>query len=93
MQQTETQIETAPARDGSETRTGSQLGFWMCTALVLGNMIGSGVFLLPAALAAYGPISIAGWVITSTGAIVLALIFGRLARIVPKTGGPLCLHA
>ena len=51
-------------------------------------MIGSGIFLLPAALASYGPISLAGWLITSTGAVVLALIFGRLARLVPKTGGP-----
>ena len=65
-----------------------KLGLWMCTALVVGNMIGSGIFLLPAALAAYGPISIAGWLVTSAGAICLALIFGRLARLVPKTGGP-----
>ena len=65
-----------------------RLGLWMCTALVVGNMIGSGVFLLPSALAPYGSISIAGWLLTSTGAIVLALVFGRLARLVPKTGGP-----
>ena len=30
------------------------LGFWMCVALVVGNSIGSGVFLLPASLAPYG---------------------------------------
>jgi len=60
----------------------------MCTALVVGNMIGSGIFLLPAALAEFGPVSIAGWLITSVGAVALALIFGRLARLVPKTGGP-----
>ena len=65
-----------------------KLGLWMCTALVVGNMIGSGIFLLPSALAAYGPISIFGWLVTSAGAIVLALVFGRLARLVPKTGGP-----
>jgi APA family basic amino acid/polyamine antiporter len=64
------------------------LGLSACIALVVGNMIGSGVFLLPSALAQFGPISIAGWVITSTGAIMLALVFGRLARQVPKTGGP-----
>jgi basic amino acid/polyamine antiporter, APA family len=64
------------------------LGLSACIALVVGNMIGSGVFLLPSALALFGPISIAGWVITSTGAILLALVFGRLARQVPKTGGP-----
>ncbi|WP_010597743.1 hypothetical protein [Rickettsiella massiliensis] len=31
-----------------------RLGLWMLTALVAGNMVGSGVFLLPASLAAYG---------------------------------------
>lgn len=64
------------------------LGFWMCTALVVGNMIGSGIFLLPSSLAAFGPISMAGWVLTAGGAIVLALIFGRLARLSSDTGGP-----
>lgn len=65
-----------------------QMGIWMCTALVVGNMIGSGIFVLPSVLAVYGPISIASWLITAAGAIVLALIFGRLARLVPKSGGP-----
>ncbi|MFC1499659.1 amino acid permease [Candidatus Zixiibacteriota bacterium] len=64
------------------------LGFWMCTALVVGNMIGSGVFLLPASLAPYGGISIIGWVITAAGAMLLALVFARLSRLVPKAGGP-----
>lgn len=64
------------------------LGVWMCTALVLGNMIGSGVFLLPASLAPYGGISLIGWAITSAGAICLALVFARLAAIIPKEGGP-----
>ena len=75
-------------QDGNEVLPVAKLGLWMCTALVVGNMIGSGIFLLPAALAAYGPISIAGWIVTSSGAIALALIFGRLARLLPKTGGP-----
>lgn len=64
------------------------LGLGACTALVVGNMIGSGIFLLPASLAAFGPISLAGWAVTSIGALVLAVIFGRLSRIVAKTGGP-----
>jgi basic amino acid/polyamine antiporter, APA family len=70
------------------TPRAAALGLPACIALVVGNMIGSGVFLLPSALAQFGPISIGGWVITSTGAILLALVFGRLARQVPKTGGP-----
>ena len=64
------------------------LGLVACTALVVGNMIGSGIFLLPASLAAFGPISLVGWTVTSLGALVLAVIFGRLSRIVRKTGGP-----
>jgi len=60
----------------------------MAAALVVGNMIGSGVFLLPSALAAYGGISLLGWLFTSTGAVVLALLFARLARLVPRSGGP-----
>ncbi|MFC1529671.1 amino acid permease [Gemmatimonadota bacterium] len=64
------------------------LGFWMCTALVVGNMIGSGVFLLPASLAPFGGISIIGWLVTAAGAMMLALVFARLSRLVPKAGGP-----
>jgi APA family basic amino acid/polyamine antiporter len=64
------------------------LGLIACTALVVGNMIGSGIFLLPASLAAFGPISLIGWCVTSIGALALALIFGRLSRLVLKTGGP-----
>ncbi|NIM52247.1 MAG: amino acid permease [Gemmatimonadales bacterium] len=60
----------------------------MSTALVVGNMIGSGVFLLPASLAAFGGISLVGWLLTSTGAVLLASIFARLSRMVPQVGGP-----
>jgi APA family basic amino acid/polyamine antiporter len=57
-------------------------------ALVVGNMIGSGVFLLPASLAAYGGLSLAGWVISAGGSVCLALVFARLARAAPDAGGP-----
>jgi APA family basic amino acid/polyamine antiporter len=65
------------------------MGLWMATALVVGNMIGSGVFLLPSSLAgAAGPISIIAWVFTGLGAMLLALVFARLGRTFPRTGGP-----
>jgi len=60
----------------------------MCSALVVGNMIGSGAFLLPASLAIFGGISIIGWLFTTTGAILLAMVFFRLSRLIPKAGGP-----
>ncbi|MFB4319281.1 amino acid permease [Actinomadura sp. 21ATH] len=65
-----------------------KLGPWMATALVVGNMIGSGVFLLPSSLAEYGPISLVAWGFTAAGAVLLALVFARLARAYPRTGGP-----
>lgn len=65
------------------------LGMKMATALVIGNMVGSGIFLLPASLAqTAGPISILAWVFTGIGAMMLALVFARLGRSYPKTGGP-----
>lgn len=63
------------------------LGLWMAISLVLGNMIGSGVFLLPATLAPYGGISIIGWLFTTVGAMAFALVFARLAEKYPNTGG------
>src|SRR5918992_1936526 len=65
-----------------------QLGFWMCLALVVGNMIGSGIFLLPASLAPYGLNSIFGGLLTGTGGVLLAIVFAELARVYPQAGGP-----
>lgn len=65
-----------------------ELGFWMCTSLVTGNMIGAGIFMLPVALAAYGGISILGWLYTACGTVILALVFARLSQLIPKAGGP-----
>lgn len=64
------------------------LGFWMLTALVAGNMIGSGLFMLPASLAKFGSISLISWGVTTIGAICLALVFASLSRMVPESGGP-----
>jgi APA family basic amino acid/polyamine antiporter len=64
------------------------LGFAAAVSIVMGNMIGSGVFLLPASLASFRGLSLAGWVITAAGSIALALVFARLARQLPASGGP-----
>jgi len=65
-----------------------KLGLWMSIALVMGNMIGSGVFLLPASLAPYGLNSIVGWLLSAAGAIALAVVLSRLSRAFPEGGGP-----
>ena len=67
----------------------SKLGIWMSTSLVIGNMIGAGVFLMPSALGAFGGISILGWLFASSGALLLALLFSRLSKSIKNsTGGP-----
>ena len=63
-------------------------GFWTCLALVIGNMIGSGFFLLPAQLAPFGWNGAFGWLVTTAGALCLAVVFGSLARALPLAGGP-----
>ncbi len=72
----------------SLTEKGKTLGLWTLTALVAGNMIGSGAFLLPASLANFGSIGILGWICTAIGSICLALVFAKLSGLFPKTGGP-----
>ncbi len=73
----------------SETKNKSnQIGLWIVISLVVGNMIGSGIFLLPASMAGIGTISLLGWVLSGLGAILMAIVFGRLSKLVPKSCGP-----
>jgi len=66
-----------------------KIGLITTTSLVVGNMIGAGIFLLPATLAKYGSISLLGWLFTATGALILAKIFSNFSKIiVNKSGGP-----
>jgi arginine:ornithine antiporter / lysine permease len=67
------------------------LGFWILTALVIGNMVGSGIFMLPSDLAqAASPGGVLfTWILTGVGVLFIALIFGNLAVNKPHmTGGP-----
>ncbi|HEY6048169.1 MAG TPA: amino acid permease [Sphingomicrobium sp.] len=63
-----------------------QLGLAMATALVVGNMIGAGIFLLPAVLAPFGQNAIYGWLVTIAGALFLAATFAILSAHIE--GGP-----
>ncbi len=67
---------------------GKKIGFWTCTALVVGNVIGMGIFVLPASLAPYGFNALLGWVITALGCLTLAGVFASLARTLPGADGP-----
>lgn len=65
-----------------------KLGRWMTVSLVVGNMIGSGIYLLPATLAPLGWSSVGGWLLTILGGLCLAATFCWLARAMPHNGGP-----
>jgi basic amino acid/polyamine antiporter, APA family len=74
-----------PEASSSEARA---LGFWACTALIVGNTIGIGVFLMPASLAPYGMNALSAWVVTIVGCVFLAIVFSGLARAFPQDDGP-----
>lgn len=65
-----------------------RLGFPACFALVVGSMIGSGVFMLPASLAKFGWNAVAGWGVSIAGALAIAFTLAALARRFPDAGGP-----
>lgn len=65
------------------------MGLFMATMLVCGNMIGSGVFMLPATLAEVsGPLAtILAWILTTIGSVLVAISFANLGSKFPETGG------
>src|SRR5215469_8126795 len=73
---------------GSDSADRRSLGLAITTSIVLGNMVGSGVFLLPASMAPYGAYSLLGWCVSTVGALLLAWVFSNLSRRLPKAGGP-----
>jgi APA family basic amino acid/polyamine antiporter len=58
-----------------------KIGLWTSTSLVVGNMIGAGVFLTPAAMASFGSISLLGWVFAAIGSFFLAKVFSNLSKL------------
>jgi APA family basic amino acid/polyamine antiporter len=69
--------------------TKKQLGLWTSTSLVVGNMIGAGVFMMPVTLAKFGGISLLGWVCSAIGAFLIAKVFAHLSKLLPAAdGGP-----
>jgi APA family basic amino acid/polyamine antiporter len=65
-----------------------KIGFWMCIALVVGNTIGMGIFLLPASLAPYGFNALIGWAVPLLGCLAVAGVLSYLARALPGADGP-----
>jgi len=72
----------------SATAPRPSLGVLACTAIVVGNMVGSGFYLSPSAVAPYGALAVVAWIVMGIGAGCLGLAFARLAKLTPATGGP-----
>jgi APA family basic amino acid/polyamine antiporter len=78
------EVKAAP----SKPEVGASLRLPQATALILGSIIGVGIFNLPYSLASIGPISIIAMALTTVGAVALALMFAALSRRLPADGGP-----
>ncbi|CAB4726864.1 MAG: amino acid permease [Actinobacteria bacterium] len=84
-----TQVQDPPtAAPSPRADQSDRLGLPQSTALVMGSIIGVGIFSLPYAIASYGPISLAAMGIATVGAIALALMFSVMSRRLPADGGP-----
>lgn len=74
------------AEDGTESA--ATFGLSTAIALIMGSIIGVGIFNLPQSLSGYGPITLVSMALTTVGALVLALLFAALSRRLPANGGP-----
>lgn len=80
----QTAATSTPAAPDSE----NALGLPAAVSLVMGTVIGTGIFTLPSALAQYGLAGLTGFLLATVGAVAVAMVFGRLARLFPAPGGP-----
>jgi len=64
-----------------------KLGVWTATALVVGNIIGAGIFMLPREMARFGWTAVAAWLLAIAGALCMAWVFAQLAAYLPEAGG------
>lgn len=55
-----------------------KMSVFQLTIITMVNMLGAGIIMLPAKLAAVGSISVISWLVTLTGAMCLAYIYARL---------------
>jgi basic amino acid/polyamine antiporter, APA family len=79
-----------PAEGGPPERS---IGLTSATGLVIGSVIGIGVFTMPAVLASAGTCSLIVLAVVAVGAMLLAVLFGQLTRRVPNSAGGLYAYA
>jgi basic amino acid/polyamine antiporter, APA family len=75
------------ATDSSDPSPEGTLGLSAAVALIMGNIVGTGIFTLPSALAKYGMAGLVGFLVATLGSAALAMVFAALSRIIPAQGG------
>jgi basic amino acid/polyamine antiporter, APA family len=80
--------EVTGSRGTATEAEGPQFGLTAAMALIVGSIIGVGIFNLPTSLAGLGPITLVSMALTTVGALALALLFASLSRRLPADGGP-----
>jgi APA family basic amino acid/polyamine antiporter len=86
-------LHQEPELTSAKDQQPGALGLPSATGLVIGTVIGAGVFTMPAVLAAAGTVSLAVLAVIAVGAMVLAILFGQLTRRVPNSDGGLYAYA
>src|SRR5690349_4661859 len=81
-------VNDANVNDAGVKTASPQFGLTTATALIVGTIVGVGIFNLPTSLATFGPISLVSMALTTVGALVLAMLFAALSRRLPADGGP-----
>jgi len=80
----------APAGAAGEPKLVQSLGLFSSTAIVMGSMIGSGIFIVDADIARgtdSPALFLGAWVVTAILTVTAALSYGELAAMMPRAGG------
>ena len=80
--------DVVSSTSGAQNVIWEKIGLFACTGIVAGNMMGSGIALLPSNLASIGSVALFGWLIAMFGALALAYVYARLSTVNPQSGGP-----
>jgi APA family basic amino acid/polyamine antiporter len=86
----ESAIASESAAPGEKPRLAQSLGLFSATAIVIGSMIGSGIYIVNADIARgtdSPALYLAAWVVTGAMTLIGALSYGELAAMMPKAGG------
>ena len=68
-------------------RAGKKMTLAGLTTIVMVNMMGSGIIMLPASMAQIGAVSLLSWLVTAVGSMAIAYCFAQLGVFCPREGG------